>query len=153
LLSEAYRRNLIDAASIYASVQGLLNDLIVLQGTAQRTKDFPYARNFYSIALLLLQMFVILVPFGLLGQFHDLGRYAGVERWTTWATIPFSVMVSWIFLTLEKVGENSSNPFEGGVNDVPISMLSGKIESEMRWMLGEEGHPQETPTSNAPIVL
>jgi putative membrane protein len=62
-------------------------------------------------------------------------------------------MVSWIFLTLEKVGENSANPFEGGANDVPISMLSEKIESEMRWMLGEEGPPQATPASTATIVL
>jgi putative membrane protein len=41
-------------------------------------------------------------------------------------------------VTLEKVGENSSNPFEGGPNDVPISFLSRRIEIEMRRMLGEQ---------------
>jgi hypothetical protein len=36
------------------------------------------------------------------------------------------------------VGENSSNPFEGGSNDVPISFIARRIEIEMRTMLGEQ---------------
>ena len=39
---------------------------------------------------------------------------------------------------LEKVGENSSNPFEGNANDVPISFIARRIEIEMRIMLGEQ---------------
>ena len=54
------------------------------------------------------------------------------------AIMPFSVFVGWIFVTLEKVGENSSNPFEGGPNDVPISFLTRRIEIEMRTLLGEQ---------------
>jgi putative membrane protein len=48
------------------------------------------------------------------------------------------VVVGWIFLCLEKIGENSSNPFEGGANDVPISSIARQIEIEMRIMLGEQ---------------
>lgn len=66
----------------------MLNEIILLQGNAQRIKNYPYARNFYSIAIVLLRMFVILVPFALLEQFHGMGRYAGIEAWTVWATIP-----------------------------------------------------------------
>jgi putative membrane protein len=139
LLSEIYRNKQLDAGVFYSGIQGLLNDFFVLQGNSQRIKDFPYARNFYSIALILLKIFVTLVPFALLGQFHHVGAYANLEQWTVWANVPFSVMVMWIFVTLEKVGENSSNPFEGGANDVPISSLSKKIEYEMRMMLGEAG--------------
>ena len=32
----------------------------------------------------------------------------------------------------------SSNPFEGGANDVPISFIARRIEIEMRIMLGEQ---------------
>jgi len=39
---------------------------------------------------------------------------------------------------MEKVGENSSNPFEGNSNDVPISSIMRRIEIEMREMLGEQ---------------
>lgn len=61
-------------------------------------------------------------------------------------------MVTWIFVTLEKVGENSANPFEGGSNDVPISSLSRKIEIEMRGMLGEDG-PSEPAESGDHIIV
>jgi hypothetical protein len=40
--------------------------------------------------------------------------------------------------SLEKVGESSSDPFEGGSNDVPISFIARRIEIEMRIMLGEQ---------------
>lgn len=153
LLSDAYRRKQIDAGPLYTSIQGLLTEIVMLQGSAQRIKNFPYARNFYSIALVLLNMFAIMVPFALLGQFYDLGKYAGLEKWTIWANIPFSVMVTWIFVTLEKVGENSANPFEGGSNDIPISSLSRKIETEMRRMLGEDGLSEPTESVKAIIIL
>ena len=55
-----------------------------------------------------------------------------------WLNVPASVFVGWAFLTLEKVGENSSNPFEGGSNDVPISSIARRIEIELRTMLGEK---------------
>jgi ion channel-forming bestrophin family protein len=51
---------------------------------------------------------------------------------------PFTALVGWFFVSLEKVGENSSNPFEGGSNDIPISFIARKIEIEMRIMLGEQ---------------
>ena len=63
---------------------------------------------------------------------------------TVWLNVPFSAIVGWLFVSLEKVGENSSNPFEVGANDVPISSITGKIEIEMRMMLGE-------PTDLTPI--
>ena len=64
-------------------------------------------------------------------------RRSGPDSWTAWLNVPFSVLVGWIFVTLEKIGENSSNPFEGNSNDVPISAIARRIEIEMRTMLGE----------------
>jgi ion channel-forming bestrophin family protein len=69
---------------------------------------------------------------------HALGRSAGIGHWTAWLNVPFSAIVGWLFVSLEKVGENSSNPFEGGSNDVPISFIARRIEIEMRTMLGEQ---------------
>ena len=73
-----------------------------------------------------------------------LGKSSGAEHLTVWLNVPFSAIVGWLFVSLEKVGENSSNPFEGGANDVPISSITRKIEIEMRMMLGE-------PTDLKPI--
>ena len=117
---------------------GALDDLARVQGALKRIKNYPYARNYYSIAVFLVMIFAALVPFGLFPYAQDLGKSAGIEHWTAWLNVPFSALVGWIFVSLEKVGENSSNPFEGGSNDVPISFIARRIEIEMRVMLGEE---------------
>ena len=115
-----------------------LDDLARLQGALKRIKNYPYARNFYSIAVMLVKMFAAIVPFALFPYAQDLGKPAGIGHWTAWLNVPFSVVVGWVFVSLEKVGENSSNPFEGGSNDVPISFIARRIEIDMRIMLGEE---------------
>jgi putative membrane protein len=115
-----------------------LDDLARLQGALKRIKNYPYARNYYSIAVILVKMFVVMVPFGLFPFAQELGKPAGIGHWTVWLNVPFSAIVGWAFVSLEKVGENSSNPFEGGANDVPISFIARRIEIEMRTMLGEQ---------------
>jgi putative membrane protein len=115
-----------------------LDELARLQGALKRIKNYPYARNYYSIAVMLVTVFVGMVPFALFPYAQELGKPAGIEHWTAWLNVPFSAVVGWVFVSLEKVGENSSNPFEGGANDVPISSIARRIEIEMRIMLGEQ---------------
>lgn len=117
---------------------GQIDDLARLQGQLKRIKNYPYARNYYSIAVILVAIFAAIVPFSLFPYAQDLGKAGGIERWTAWLNVPFSAIVGWVFVSLEKVGENSSNPFEGGSNDVPISSIARRIEIEMRLMLGEQ---------------
>jgi putative membrane protein len=117
---------------------GALDDLARVQGQLKRIKSYPYARNYYSIAVILVAVFVAIIPFGLFSHAQELGKSAGIGHWTVWLNVPFSAVVGWLFVSLEKVGENSSNPFEGGANDVPISFIARRIEIEMRIMLGEQ---------------
>lgn len=114
-----------------------LDELARLQGGLKLIKNYPYSRNYYSIAVILVKMFVAIVPFGLYPYAYELGASAGIADWTAWLNVPFSVVVGWVFVSLEKVGENSSNPFEGNANDVPISSITRKIEINMRGMMGK----------------
>jgi putative membrane protein len=123
---------------IFIVLTSALDDLARGQGALKRIKNYPYARNFYSIAVILVTIFVAMVPFGLFPYAQELGKPAGIGHWTVWLNVPFSAIVGWVFVSLEKVGENSSNPFEGGANDVPISFIARRIEIEMRIMLGEQ---------------
>jgi putative membrane protein len=132
-----YRNKLINEC-ILIVLSAALDDLSRLQGALKRIKNYPYARNHYSIAVILVKMFVAIVPFGLFSYAQELGKSAGIGFWTGWLNVPFSAVVGWIFLCLEKKGENSSNPFEGGANDVPISSIARQIEIEMRIQLGEQ---------------
>jgi putative membrane protein len=122
------------------------------QGKAERIKNFPYPRNFSSITTYLLLLFILFVPFGLLKEFDKLGDGTIVEGFTLWFNIPFSILVTWCFHTLDSVGEASVNPFEGSPNDVPITQISRTIEIDMRDMLDETDLPPAiTPKNN--IVL
>lgn len=112
------------------------------QGRAERIKNFPYPRNFSSIATYLLFVFIILAPFALVGEMDKLGKGSLIEGWSLWLNIPFSALICWAFHTLDSVGESSVNPFEGTANDVPITQISRNIEIDLRDMLDETELPE-----------
>lgn len=116
--------------------------LLEHQGKCERIKNFPYPRQFATLNLLFVWLFILLVPFGLLLEFQKLGP--GL----VWMTIPCSVIVAWVFHMMDKIGESSENPFEGSPNDVPISAMSRAIEIDLREMLGEQELPAALQPSN-----
>ena len=127
----------------YIEISKRLADLYDQQGKCERIKNFPYPRQFASINLFFIWLFVLMLPFGMLGEFQKLGPDF------VWLTIPFSVVVSWVFISMEKVGESTENPFEGNPNDVPITAISRTIEIDLRDMLDETNLPQPlTPINN-----
>ncbi|WP_290790764.1 bestrophin family protein [Flavihumibacter sp. UBA7668] len=132
----------------WTQLQQRLTLLTDHQGKAERIKNFPYPRNFASIATYLLMIFVVLVPFGALRDFDSLGKGTILEGYTIWLNIPFSVLVTWAFHTLDTVGESSVNPFEGSANDVPITQISRVIEIDMRDMLDETNLPDPIQPQN-----
>lgn len=119
----------------YVELENLLVNFYEQQGKCERIKNFPYPRQFASINLFFVRLFVFMVPFGMLKEFEKLGDHM------VWLTIPFSVLVSWVFSSMEKVGESTENPFEGGPNDVPITSMSRTIEIDLREMLDETDLP------------
>jgi ion channel-forming bestrophin family protein len=106
------------------------------QGRCERIKNFPYPRQFATLNLFFTWLFIFLVPFGMLQEFQKLGDSY------VWMTLPASVIVAWVFHTMDKIGEISENPFEGSPNDVPITALSRTIEIDLREMLDEENLPE-----------
>lgn len=105
------------------------------QGKCERIKNFPYPRQFATLNLFFIWLFILLVPLGLLNEFGKLNPAL------VWVTIPASIIVAWVFHTMEKIGESSENPFEGSANDVPITALSRTIEIDLREMLEEANIP------------
>jgi putative membrane protein len=60
-----------------------------------------------------------------------------------------SVLVSWIFITIDKVAKNSEDPFEGRFNDVPMTAICRTIEIDLRDMLDEQPLPEKAvPVNN-----
>lgn len=150
-LAEAYEKGEINDFQ-WSQINQQLVKFTDDQGKAERIKNFPYPRNFSSITTYLLILFIVFVPFGLVKEFAKMGDGTMLENYTLWFNIPFSLLVTWCFHTLDSVGEASVNPFEGSPNDVPITQISRTIEIDMRDMLDEKDLPPAITPINQ-IVL
>jgi len=119
----------------HIEMENMLVNLYDQQGKCERIKNFPYPRQFATINLYFARLFTFLVPFGMLQEFDKLGDHY------VWLTIPFTVLVCWVFLSMEKIGEATENPFEGTPNDIPMAALCRTIEIDLREMLDEKDVP------------
>ncbi|MEL6989250.1 MAG: hypothetical protein AAGK97_15670, partial [Bacteroidota bacterium] len=59
---------------------------------------------------------------------------------------------SWIFITMEMVGDNSEDPFENFLNDVPMTALCRTIEIDLRDMLDETNLPEKIQPENSILM-
>jgi len=64
-------------------------------------------------------------------------EFAKLGEFGIWFSIPFTVLVGWVYVMMELVGDYSENPFEGLGNDVPMLALCRTIEIDLREMPGE----------------
>lgn len=112
-----------------------INELFNLQGGCERLKSTPLFRQYSIFSRVFVVLFIYLLPFGLL---KDLSVLAD---WGAWLTIPFSMLISWVFFTMEQIGEFSENPFDNSVNDIPIAAICRNIEIDIKELLAEGNLP------------
>lgn len=121
-----------------------LEELYNLQGKCERIKNTPFPRQYAYFSTVFTWIFVLLLPFGLLNVFEKHLQELRVGFWWYFALMVFfSVLISWVFTTMEKVGSNSEDPFEGRINDVPMTALCRTIEIDLRDMLDERDLPEK----------
>ena len=144
-LSFAFDRGWFDSFR-FSQLMDTLGKLYDEQGKCERIKDTPYPRQFASLNSMFIRLFVLMLPFGLLQEFASEGEAA------VWLTAPTSLIVGWIFLTIEKIGEHSENPFQGGADDVPMASLSRNIEIDLKEMIKDTGIPAPLTPKNFIIL-
>lgn len=145
-LRNLHTRGLIDNYK-HVELQNVITELHNQQGGSERIKNFPYPRQYATLNLFYVRIFTFLLPFGMLPEFE---RPMGSNF--VWLTIPLKGLAGWIFTTMEKVGEASENPFEGGANDIPITQISRNIEIDLLQMLGETNVPSVVQPTNGVIL-
>jgi ion channel-forming bestrophin family protein len=123
----------------HTEMQKTLKDMIDQHARAERLKNFPYPRQYAFINVLFVWTFALLLPLGVVKEFAQLNVAGFMQGQMGWLAVPFSVLVGWMYVALDQVGESTENPFEGSANDVPITHMCRGIELEMRTMLGERG--------------
>lgn len=136
----------------FLELENVLESLFTHQGKSERIKNFPYPRQYASLGLYLTRVFTILLPFGLIPEFAEIGKttvddFYIISKYFIWIAVPFCAIVSWAFHTMERLARTGENPFEGGPNDVPISTISRGIEIDLRQMLNEDSNdiPSQFP--------
>lgn len=123
----------------FLEFEKLLATLYEHQGRSERIKNFPYPRQFATINQMFIRLFMCMLPFGILQEFSKMSKEIG--DLFIWLTVPCSLIVSWVFYIMERIGDATENPFQGGPNDVPISNISRTIEIDLREMLDEKDLP------------
>jgi putative membrane protein len=130
----------------HMELQKILNDFYIHQGKAERIKKFPLPRQYGSMSFVFVCIFIFLLPFGMVTEFSKLGI------WGAWWSIPFTILIGWVYIMMELVGDYSENPFEGLGNDIPMLSLCRTIEIDLREMLGEDDLPNPIKAKNGVLM-
>lgn len=141
---ELARTGYLDSVRQYEMI-ALLGRLDADYGICERIKYTPFPRQIAYFGTAFTWLFIVLLPLAFLDVFES---EASSEHLSTilshefmFSLVPFAVLISWIFFMIERVGDSSEDPFEGGVNDVPISSLCRLTEIDLMQALGETDIP------------
>ncbi|MEM6629806.1 MAG: bestrophin family ion channel [Bacteroidota bacterium] len=113
----------------------VLKSFYTLQGKNERIKKFPLPRQYANMSRYFTIIFIFLLPFSMIPELMKLGDWGQI------LSVPISVLIGWVYLTMEAVGDYSENPFQGMANDIPMLSLCRTIEIDLREMLKETELP------------
>lgn len=121
-------------------MEGQLLALANYQGGCERIKNTPLLRQYDFFTRVFLYTFILLLPFSLINDFTKMN--------IDYLMIPVSVIISFVFAIIGKVGEVNEDPFENRITDVPLTAMCNTIERDLREMLGETELPKKLEPEN-----
>lgn len=113
------------------------------QGSCERIKHTPLLRQYHYFTKIFLYTFICILPFSLAADFAKTG--------VAYLLIPVSLIVSFVFAIIGKVGEVNEDPFENRITDVPLTSLCMTIERDLKEMLGQMPLPEALQPKNGYI--
>jgi putative membrane protein len=114
---------------------GILRSFYESQGKNERIKKFPLPRQYANMSRYFVGLFIMLLPFSMVPELMKIGN------WGLCISIPITVIIGWIYIMMELVGDYSENPFQGMANDIPMLSICRTIEIDLRETLGEKKLP------------
>ena len=100
----------------------LLEGFIDVLGICERIKKSPIPFSHTTFIKLFILIYLAILPFGLVGEFHYL-------------TIPAAMVMSFAMFGIEVVSEEVENPFGLDANDLPTGTLSETIRENLNEIL------------------
>ncbi len=124
----------------------VLKSFYTLQGKNERIKKFPLPRQYANMSQYFVYIFLALLPFGMIPELMKLGD------WGLGLSIPVTALISWVYLSMDTIGDFTENPFQGMANDIPMLSLCRTIEIDMRQMLNETDLPPTIKAKNGILM-
>ncbi|HEU4471461.1 MAG TPA: bestrophin family ion channel, partial [Flavisolibacter sp.] len=115
---------------LFVQIDQALVQFHQVQGGCERIKNTPFPRQYNYFTKLFVHLHGLLLPFAFVK-----------DLWLL--TIPVSVALSFVFMSLDKISTRLENPFENRINDVPMNAISRTIEINLKEMLQEEKLPEK----------
>lgn len=109
----------------YVKMSETLTEFNNHQGMSERIKNTPLPRPYSFFSRVFVTIHGTLVPFAFI---EELG----------WLNIPLSIVINFVFLALDYVGERTEDPFENRMDDTPLTAISLTIEENIKEMYGED---------------
>ncbi|MGI4950269.1 MAG: bestrophin family protein [Janthinobacterium lividum] len=111
----------IGARALDATLTALAN----AQGGLERIKRTPMPRQYNQFPQVFVLLYCVLLPIGLL---TDLGSF----------TVLGAATIGFMFLSLDRIGRDLEDPFEGKLHDVPMRAITRTIEIDLLQTIGVE---------------
>lgn len=99
------------------------------QGGVERIKNTPMPREYDFYPTLFSRVFCVILPLGLVDSL-------------LYFTPLVSTVVGFMFLAMDRIGDDLQNPFDNMVHDVPLSALTRTIEIDLEEMIGRRDTPK-----------
>lgn len=112
----------------HMELENILRSFFELQGKNERIKKFPLPRQYANISRYFIGIFITLLPFSMIPELIKFGELG------LWLSIPVTVLIGWVYVMMEIVGDYTENPFQGMANDIPMMSLCRTIEIDLREM-------------------
>lgn len=94
------------------------------QGMSERIKNTPLPRPYSFFSRVFVTIHGTLIPFAFIEEL-------------SWVNIPLSIVINFVFLALDYIGERTEDPFENRMDDTPLSSISITIEENVKEMFGD----------------
>ncbi len=144
-LAELRQRGLIEDFR-HMELANMLKSFYTLQGKNERIKKFPLPRQYANMSRYFVAIFIFFLPFSMVPELMKLGTTG------FYLSIPITVLIGWVYVMMEVVGDYSENPFQGMANDIPMMSLCRVIEIDLREMLGETELPPSVKAKDGVLM-
>lgn len=140
-LKSLYKDGKIDSYQL-VQLDKTLSKLTDSMGKCERIKNTVFPSSYSLLVDLLIYMWIIFLPFGLIGLVDVIG----------YVIIPATTSLAFSFLVIDRIAVYMQDPFENKPSDTPMLTLSRAIEINIKQELNETDIPRALTPINGVLM-